>query len=258
MRQGAWAPVLPHASAGLKMHSPIVSLLGPKNRLGWFIRYVILALGVIGTVFAHDVITDNAFHGRIGDYLGAMVMLGLPLYAVLTGIMADMGRLRVQLIEVSETDQMTGLLQRLPFIRETERKLIQTGTLLMLDIDELGQINEKHDHYAGDLCLMALAIRLREVTRATDVIGRIDGATIAMYLPGTPVDAGRQVAERLANGIQVTTGATRIEITVSVGVVMADGDTPLRLLMKQAEDALLRAKTRGRAQVMLSEEKIAA
>jgi diguanylate cyclase (GGDEF)-like protein len=187
-----------------------------------------------------------------------MAMIGLPLYAVSTGIMADMGRLRVQLIEASETDQMTGLLQRLAFIKKTERKLIQTGTLLMLDIDGLGQINAKHDHYAGDLCLMALAIRLREVTRATDVIGRIDGATIAVYLPGTPIDAGRSVAERIARGIQVTTGETRFEITVSVGVVMADGETPLRKLMQQAEAALMRAKARGPAQVMMSEPKLAA
>ncbi|MCK0094672.1 GGDEF domain-containing protein [Yoonia sp. F2084L] len=240
------------------MHSPIVSLLGPKNRLGWAIRYAILALGVIGTVFAHDVLQDNAFHGVTRDYIGAMVMIGLPLYAVVTGIMADMGRLRVQLIEASETDQMTGLLQRLPFIKRTERKLQQTGVLMMLDIDGLGQINAKHDHHAGDLCLMALAIRLREVTRATDVVGRIDGATIAVYLPGTTLDAGRSVAERLAQGIQVTTGTTRFEVTVSVGVAMADGQTALAVLMQQAEAALLRAKARGRAQVMMSDGKLAA
>lgn len=240
------------------MHSPIVSLLGPKDRIGWVIRYAILALGVVGTVFAHDVIIDRAFHGVVADYLGTMVMIGLPLYAVATGIMADMGRLRVQLIEASEIDQMTGLLQRIPFIRRTERKLSQTGTLLMLDIDGLGQINAKHDHHAGDLCLMALAIRLREVTRSTDVVGRIDGATIAVYLPGTPLDAGRNVAERLAQGIQVTTGKTRFEVTVSVGVTRADGETPLAKLMRQAEAALLRAKARGRAQVMLSDGQLAA
>ncbi len=240
------------------MQSPIVSLLGPKNRLGWIIRYTILALGVVGTVFAHDVIMDNALHGVTAQYLGAMLMIGLPLYAVSTGIMADMGRLRVQLIKASETDQMTGLLQRQHFIRKTERKLPQTGTLLMLDIDGLGQINAKHDHHAGDLCLMALAIRLRELTRATDVVGRIDGATIAVYLPGTPLDAGRAAAERLAQGIQVTTGKSRFEVTVSVGVVLADGETPLAKLMQQAEAALLRAKARGRAQVMLSDGHLAA
>ena len=248
----------PVGRTGPDMHSPIVSLLGPKNRLGWFIRYMILALGVIGTVFAHDVIMDDAFHGIARDYLGASLMIGLPLYAVATGIMADMGRLRVQLIEAAETDQMTGLLQRQAFFRQTERKLQQTGTLLMLDIDGLGQINAKHDNHAGDLCLMALAIRLREMTRATDVVGRIDGATIAVYLPGTPLDAGRAAAERLAEGIQVTSGQIRFEVTVSVGVTLADGETPLARLMQQAEAALLRAKARGRAQVMMSDGQIAA
>ena len=258
MQQRPQGRLVPADRTGLKMHSPIVSLLGPKDRLGWAIRYAILALGVIGTVFAHDVILDKAFHGVTAQYLGAMAMIGLPLYAVATGIMADMGRLRVQLIRARETDQTTGLLQRQDFIRRTERKLSQTGTLLMLDIDGLAQINAEHDHHAGDLCLMALAIRLREVTRATDVVGRIDGATIAVYLPGTPFDEGRLVAERLAQGLQVTSGKIRFEVTVSVGVVLADGETPLAKLMQQAEAALLRAKARGRAQVMLSDGPLAA
>lgn len=240
------------------MHSPIVSLLGPKNRLGWAVRYLVLAIGVIGTVFAHDVLLDQQFHGVTRDYIAAMAMIGLPLYAIATGIMADMGRLRGQLIAASETDQMTGLLQRQPFIRRTERKLQQTGVLMMLDIDGLGQINAEHDHHAGDLCLMALAIRLREVTRKTDVVGRIDGATIAVYLPGVAVDQGQAVAERLAQGIQVTTGKTRFEVTMSVGVVQANGQTPLSKLMQSAEAALLRAKARGRAQVMLSDAQLAA
>lgn len=252
---GRLAPV---GKADHGVHSPIVSLLGPKNRLGWAIRYVVLALGVVGTVFAHDVIMDNAFHGVAVTYLGTTVMIGLPLYAVATGIMTDMGRLRVQLIQAGETDQMTGLLQRQPFLRRTERRLPQTGTLLMLDIDGLGRINARHDHHAGDLCLMALAIRLREVTRATDITGQIDGATIAVYLPGTPLDAGCGVAERLAQGIQVTTGQIRFEVTVSVGVVLADGQTPLARLMQQAEAALLRAKARGRAQVMMADGQLAA
>lgn len=253
--EGRWAS---EVSTGLGMHSPIVALLGPKNRFGWVIRYAVLAVGVVGTVFAQDLLKDGVFHGIAADYLAVMVMIGLPLYAVATGIMADMGRLRVQLMQAGETDQMTGLLQRLPFLRHTERKLLQTGVLMMLDIDGLGQINAKHDHHAGDLCLMALAIRLREVTRATDVVGRIDGATIAVYLPGAPLEAGRTVAERLAQGIQVLTGTARFEVTVSVGVAVADGETPLSKLMQRAEAALLRAKARGRAQVMMSDEQLAA
>jgi diguanylate cyclase (GGDEF)-like protein len=172
--------------------------------------------------------------------------------------MADMGRLRVQLLQASQTDKMTGLLQRHSFLERTQRKLSQTGTLLMLDIDGLAQINARHDHHAGDLCLMALAIRLREMTRATDIVGRIDGATIAVYLPGTPLDAGCGVAERLAQGIQVTTGTTRFEVTVSVGVVMADGETPLVTLLQRAETALMHAKTRGRGQVMTNDAQLAA
>jgi diguanylate cyclase (GGDEF)-like protein len=219
---------------------------------------LVLAFLVVGTVFAHDVLQDQQFHGVARDYVAGIMMIGLPLYAVATGIMADMGRLRGQLIAASETDQMTGLLQRQPFIRRTERKLQQTGVLMMLDIDGLGQINADYDHHAGDLCLMALAIRLREVMRDTDVVGRIDGATIAVYLPGVTLEAGRAVAEQLAQGIQVTTGKTRFEVTMSVGVVMADGQTSLSDLLQFAETALLRAKARGRAQVMLSEPRLAA
>ena len=245
-------------SAISMVHSPIVSLLGPRNRWGWAARYTILALGVAGTVLAHDVLMDQVFHGDWARYLGAFVMIGLPLYAVATGIMADMGRLRVQLIAAAETDPMTGLLQRQGFIKGVTRRLSQTGVLLMLDIDRLGEVNANHDHHAGDLCLMALAIRLREVTRSTDIAGRIDGATMAVYLPGATQEAGYEVAKRLSDGIQVTAGKARFEVTVSVGMVVADGLTPLPRLLQAAEAAMLRAKARGPAQVLISEKRIAA
>ena len=238
--------------------SPIVTLFGPRDRWGWAIRYLILALMVVGTVFAHDVISDEQFHGNWAQYLGNMVMIGLPLYAVATGVMADMGRLRKALIVAAETDQMTGLLQRPAFIRAVNRRLSQTGVLLMLDIDRLAQINAKHDHHAGDLCLMALGIRLREITRHTDIIGRIDGATMAAFVPGATLEGGMGLAKRIAEGIQVTTGGTRFDVTVSVGVVVADGETSLAHLLRSAEEALLRAKARGPSQVMMSERRRAA
>lgn len=245
-------------SAKQMIHSPIVSLLGPRDRIGWAVRYLLLAIGVVGTVFAHDVITDQDFHGQWADYLGSMAMIGLPLYAVATGIMADMGRLRKQLINTAVSDPMTGLLQRQAFISATSRRLSQTGVLLMLDIDALGEVNAKYDNHAGDLCLMALAIRLREVTRKTDIAGRVDGATIAVYLPGSTLDAGHAVAKRLSDGIQVTAGQVRFEVTVSVGLAVADGRMTLPQLLKDAESALLRAKARGRAQVMVADSQIAA
>lgn len=240
------------------VQSPIVSLLGPRNWLGWAIRYFILAGLVVGTVFAHDVMSDNQFHGYWPDYLGNMAMLGLPLYAISTGIMTDMGRLRKQLIIAAETDAMTGLLQRQGFIKAVNRRLSQAGTILMLDIDRLSDVNTKYDYHAGDLCLMALAIRLREVMRDTDFVGRVDGPKIAVFLPGTPLEDGSCVAKRLTEALQVTAGKLHFEVTVSIGVVRADGETPLAILLKDAETALMHAKARGPAEVMLSEEQEAA
>ncbi len=240
------------------VQSPIVSLLGPRNRLGWVLRYLVLACMVVGTVFAHDVMSDNYFDGYWPDYLGNMAMLGLPVYAISTGIMSDMGRLRKQLIIAAETDAMTGLLQRQGFIKAVNRRLSQAGVILMLDIDRLGDVNTKYDYHAGDLCLMALAIRLREVMRVTDFVGRVDGPKIAVFLPGTPLEDGSQVAERLTEALQVTAGKLHFEVTVSIGVVRADGETPLSVLLKDAEMAMQFAKARGPAEVVLAEEPEAA
>lgn len=240
------------------VQSPIVSLLGPRDRMGWVIRYLIVAAFVVGTVFAHDVMSDNHFHGNWPDYLGNMAMLGLPLYALSTGIMTDMGRLRKQLIVAAETDAMTGLLQRHGFLKAVNRRLSQGGTLLMLDIDGLAGINDKYDHIAGDLCLMALAIRLREVTRDTDFVGRIDGPRIAVFMPGSPLEGGYSVAERLSESIPVLVGSAAIKITVSVGVVRVEEGVKLSALLGKAERAMLLAKARGHGEVAVAEEKIAA
>lgn len=238
--------------------SPLLVVLGPRDRLGWALRYLVLALGVAGTVLAHDVISDQHFHGDWARYLGHWVMIGLPLYALATWVMADLGRVQAALRAAAETDPLTGCLRRPAFIAAVERRLSQTGVMLMFDIDRLARINSRHDHHAGDLCLIALGMHLRAVLRQSDLVGRVNGPTMAAFIPGASHEAGLQMAARIAEGLQIATGGVRVNVTVSVGVTLADGETGLAALMGAAEEALLRAKARGPAQVMMAAHRLAA
>ncbi|WP_320269456.1 GGDEF domain-containing protein [Cognatiyoonia sp. IB215446] len=156
---------------------------------------------------------------------------------------------RMQLM--AQVDGVTGVTNQQTFLRRFTRALPQSGVLLMLDLDHFKQVNDMGDRHATQLCLMALAQRCREVTRSTDIVGRLDGSVFGIYLPGAPIERGRHVANELSKGIHVVTPKGVLHATVSVGVVVADGWTPLERLMKSVEQALDLAKLRGPAHVML-------
>ncbi len=153
--------------------------------------------------------------------------------------------------KIGQVDGITGLTNRQTFLQRFTRALPQSGVLLMLDFDHFKKVNDVSGAHAAQLCLMALAQRCREITNSTDIVGRLDGAVFGIYLPGAPIERGRDIADQLSKGVQVVTHDGILHATVSVGVVVADGWTPLERLMQSVQQALDLAKLRGPAQVML-------
>ncbi|MGF0064636.1 GGDEF domain-containing protein [Lachnospiraceae bacterium SGI.085] len=87
---------------------------------------------------------------------------------------------------LSETDQMTGILNRGSGERKIGEKIAfgQEGILCVLDCDNFKQINDTFGHAVGDKVLIAVAEKMREVSRKDDVIFRLGGDEFAMFLSG--------------------------------------------------------------------------
>ncbi len=176
----------------------------------------------------------------------------------LAWIIAVRVREKRRLRRVTDMDPVTALFNRQAFVRKAAHAVPQNGVLLLLDVDRFGEINDQGGREVGDLCLMALAQRFRELTRSTDIVGRLDSATFAVYLPGASVDQAHTIADRLSRGVVIANDEIAALATTSVGMVAANGATAFEQLLKNAGGALARAKLQGRASVVSDARPLAA
>ena len=146
-------------------------------------------------------------------------------------------------MELAVTDPLTGLYNRRHMDNQMELQLANAGArgrpmcVLTLDVDFFKPINDTHGHDVGDRVLQELARRLKEQVRAIDLCCRIGGEEFLVVLPGTELQVGFTVGERLRRIIasqpfDVGAKSGPLAITVSIGVAeyQAAGDTPKSIL----------------------------
>jgi len=162
---------------------------------------------------------------------------------------------------LSVTDELTGmsnyryLQQRLDEEVSRARRYDKHLSLLMLDADNFKGFNDQHGHIAGDKALAELGQVLGSVVREVDVAARYGGEEFAVVLPETDA-AGAYVAadkirESLAGHLFLDGEGNRCcTLTVSIGIATYPtyaGD--MEALLREADDALYRAKNGGRNRV---------
>jgi len=102
------------------------------------------------------------------------------------------------------------------------RRAKESFSVLLLDIDEFKQFNDKYGHVNGDICLKVVANTIREtLKRGSDSVYRWGGEEFVMLLPSTPLDGAMIMAERIRENITATAihlGGEPIFVTVSIAV----------------------------------------
>ena len=162
-----------------------------------------------------------------------------------------------QFEQLATIDGMTGLYNRRHFdaLAEAEWKRFERYhrplSLVLIDIDQFKEINDRLGHEAGDEALKALATVCMEDKRSTDIVARLGGDEFAVLLPETSLQQARTVAERIHKAIdrcgtdQRPKGEARI--TLSVGIAEASrGMSGFQALLRLADKALYEAKAAGR------------
>lgn len=163
--------------------------------------------------------------------------------------------------EKSETDALSGLLNRRGFERLAERAAagaVQSGipvSLVIADIDHFKSINDNFGHATGDRVISAFSNFLRSALSAHHVAGRIGGEEFAIVLPGTNLVAARLFAEGVrgtAGGLYVEGLPQTLRFTASFGVAELVKGESLSDLMQRADQALYDAKKSGRDRVRVA------
>jgi diguanylate cyclase (GGDEF)-like protein len=156
------------------------------------------------------------------------------------------------------TDELTGLSNRRRFQEamqaeiERSRRFGQPLGLVMLDIDDFKQVNDRYGHVQGDVVLKEVARVLRESSREIDEPARYGGEELAVVLPGTDLQGAYNLAERVRSGIEalhlpLLDGEGTLQITASCGVATLPGSAyDMRSLIEAADEALYKAKRTGK------------
>lgn len=158
-------------------------------------------------------------------------------------------RLRNDLLEMATLDVLTRIPNRRATQAFLEKELSRVQrsqdefTLLLIDIDDFKQVNDRWGHAAGDATLIQTASLFQSMIRKQDLVGRWGGEEFLIIVPG--VCNSDVLAERIRSEIASTDyhhGTHSFQITVSIGIACANQTSLEDEVLKRADDALYQAK----------------
>jgi diguanylate cyclase (GGDEF)-like protein len=175
----------------------------------------------------------------------------------LDDLRGEVARLKARLAEVeglADRDALTPLLNRRALLRELAR--IRTfaqrygapASLLYFDLDGLKGVNDRLGHAAGDAALKAVAERLAENVRESDVVGRMGGDEFAVILVQADAAVAETKGQALAYAIErepMRFGEWSAPLHISYGVCEITPDVEPEEIVARADRAMY-ARKRGR------------
>ncbi len=156
----------------------------------------------------------------------------------------------------ANTDGLTELPNRRHFEEVMEGEISRAErfgghlALILADLDDFKQVNDRNGHQAGDDVLRTFADILRATVRDIDLPARYGGEEFAILLPQTDLEGAHRLAERLRRALAARPMTTHpgglVAVTASFGVAaFPDAQTPAALFAA-ADEALYRAKSSGK------------
>ncbi len=161
-------------------------------------------------------------------------------------------QLEESLLRLATDDTLTGLLRPHVFYANLERaiNLARRGghklAVLFIDLDKFKSVNDEHGHQVGDAFLQALALRVKDSLRASDLVGRLGGDEFGIILDNVAdLQEARAGAERLLSAFEepLEIGELRLPASFSVGISLFPDDADdAATLLRKADNAMYTAK----------------
>jgi diguanylate cyclase (GGDEF)-like protein len=185
------------------------------------------------------------------------------LVAYITSMLsADLRQAYSHVKHLSETDELTGVLNMRAFATIAERVAQQAGryarpfSVLMIDSDSLKQVNDTLGHETGNRLLQQTVECIQGRLRQTDLVARYGGDEFVALLPETPCTGAAGVAERIRKSIETIALASRehkVSVTVSIGVACyPNHGVDFESVLEKADQAMYASKSAGKNCVTVS------
>jgi|GEM_PF-995504 len=170
----------------------------------------------------------------------------------------------VELKELATRDGLTGLLNHLAFIEQFNhiigdaRRYEHYISVLLIDIDNFKRINDTHGHLVGNEVLCSVSNIINEEVRESDIAARYGGEEFVIVLSRATMTEAVDKAEQIRSKIDnlKLEDIRDLHCTISVGVTTVDWrdkETNSDKILKEADDAMYKAKKMGKNRVCTSE-----
>jgi diguanylate cyclase (GGDEF)-like protein len=180
----------------------------------------------------------------------------------LTAAKAALEASNAELLKESTTDFLTGLVNRRVFSERIEaaavrlRQAREEYALVLLDLDDFKQINDRLGHEIGDKVLREVGAILREQLREpADVAARLGGEEFAILCPGNFTEESlfvlaARIRERINKSV-VETAKGPVTFTSSFGIACSNtADASWKDIFARADSALYQAKEAGKDRIV--------
>jgi diguanylate cyclase (GGDEF)-like protein len=158
--------------------------------------------------------------------------------------------------QLADLDALTGLHNRRYFHETLSRECARAHryerklSLIVFDLDDFKEINDRIGHLAGDTVLAEAAERVRDVVRTADIACRVGGDEFAVILPESSLDDADQLYRRIQNAISSRPLGQGGKLFLSAGVAELRAEDDPVAFFQRADDALYRAKEAGKGRVV--------
>jgi diguanylate cyclase (GGDEF)-like protein len=180
--------------------------------------------------------------------------------ALVASVLARAQRARL-LSNALSRDSLTGLLKHADIKEQVAvevERAARRGTLacvVMLDLDNFKQVNDRYGHAVGDNVIRALSNLLRQRLRRVDSLGRYGGEEFTVVLPECSLEQAKRILDEIRlrfAELPFMAHESSFNVTFSAGIAQSNSQTSASRLIELADQALYAAKAAGRNQVLCS------
>lgn len=221
-------------------------------------RYMLLPATLVPVVLGGLFIRSRWNLGHPHLVMALSVVSDIVLMVALIWLFALMirrvERERALIQRQAETDQLTGIYNRRHFETSLDQEIERARrygsplSLLMIDVDNFKQLNDRYGHLVGDRLLYQLTRECESCLRASDVFCRYGGDEFVIIAPETPGPAAIALARRMRQNIAAMGLAGSLgSLAISVGIAVWEERFKKKDdIIAAADSALYQAKSAGR------------
>lgn len=210
----------------------------------------------VSAALAFDIVNQLVFFISWNEALRSWLFTVGIVVAIAVPVTRAIGRANLALHRASQTDPLTGLLNRRALLEGTDDPDALIA-LIIADLDRFKAVNDTYGHLAGDAVLCTVAMLLERDLRDLGRVGRLGGEEFALICDGLDQDVIVERLDRVRNIIArtpVVTDGVAVSVTISAGVAHRKPGQSFAQLYVDADRALYRAKAHGRNRIVVAQE----